>query len=60
MKPARLSPTHAPFRRAMRPATLLATALALCGAALQALPVIPGAAGFGMDTKAGRGGTVFR
>jgi pectate lyase len=45
----------------MRPATLLATALALCGAAtVQALPVIPGAAGFGMDTKAGRGGTVFR
>jgi pectate lyase len=45
----------------MRPATLLATALALCGAAtVQALPVIPDAAGFGMDTKAGRGGTVFR
>jgi len=45
----------------MRPATLLATALALCGAAtVQALPVIPGAAGFGMDTKAGRGGTVFK
>jgi len=40
---------------------LLATALALCGAAtVQALPVIPGAAGFGMETKAGRGGTVFR
>jgi len=45
----------------MRPATLLATALAMCGAAsVQALPVIPGSAGFGMDTKAGRGGTVYR
>jgi hypothetical protein len=45
----------------MRPATLLATGLALCGAAtVQALPVIPGSAGFGMDTKAGRGGAVYR
>src|SRR6187455_3482285 len=61
MKPASLSHTHALFRRAMRPATLLATALAMCGAAsVQALPVIPGAAGFGMDTKAGRGGRVYR
>ena len=41
--------------------SLLATALALCGAAsVQAIPVIPGAAGFGIETKAGRGGTVFR
>src|SRR6187401_164107 len=61
MKPSSLSHSHAPFRRAMRPATLLATALAMCGAAsVQALPVIPGAAGYGMDTKAGRGGTVYR
>ncbi len=45
----------------MRPTTLLATALALCGAAsVQAIPVIPGAAGFGMETKAGRGGTVYK
>jgi len=58
MKPAIFSNT---FRRAMRPTTLLATALAMCGAAsVQALPVIPGAAGYGMDTKAGRGGTVYR
>ena len=61
MKPASLSLTHAHFRRAMRPTTLLAAALALCGAAsVQALPVIPGSAGFGMDTKAGRGGAVYR
>jgi pectate lyase len=58
MKPASFSNT---FRRAMRPTTLLATALAMCGAAsVQALPVIPGSAGFGMDTKAGRGGAVYR
>jgi hypothetical protein len=45
----------------MRPTTLLAAALALCGAAsVHALPVIPGAAGFGMDTRAGRGGTVYK
>ena len=45
----------------MKPGTLLAATLALCGAAgVQALPIIPGAAGFGMDTKAGRGGTVYR
>jgi pectate lyase len=45
----------------MRPTSLLATALALCGAAsVQAIPVIPGAAGFGMETKAGRGGTVYK
>ena len=40
---------------------MLATALALCGAAsVQAVPVIPGAAGYGMDTKAGRGGAVYK
>jgi hypothetical protein len=45
----------------MRPTTLLAAALVLCAAgSVQALPVIPGAAGFGMDTKAGRGGTVYK
>jgi len=61
MKPASLSPTNAYFRRAMKPATLLATALAVFGAAsVQALPVIPGGAGYGMETKAGRGGTVYR
>ena len=53
--------TRAPIRRTLKPATWLATALALCGAAsVQALPVIPGSAGFGMDTKAGRGGAVYK
>jgi hypothetical protein len=55
------SQTRAPFRRAMKPATLLATAIALCGAAtVQAVPVIPGSAGYGMETKAGRGGKVYK
>jgi hypothetical protein len=60
MKP--VSHAHArPIVRALRPATVLATALALCGtAAVQALPVIPGGAGFGMETKAGRGGKVYK
>src|SRR5690349_1302314 len=61
MKPANHSHTPASFRRAMKPATLLATALALCGAAsVQAVPVIPDGAGFGIDTKAGRGGAVYK
>jgi hypothetical protein len=61
MKPANSSHTPAAFRRAMRPATLLATTLALFGAAsVQAIPVIPGSAGFGMETKAGRGGKVYK
>jgi pectate lyase len=38
---------------------LAATLLSLANLA-QAVPVIPGAAGFGMDTPAGRGGTVYR
>jgi hypothetical protein len=57
MKFARLSNTHASFRRT----TLAAAVLAICGATtVQALPVIPGSAGFGMDTKAGRGGKVYK
>jgi len=39
---------------------LIATALALGATAAQAVPVIPGAAGYGMDTPAGRGGTIYR
>ena len=48
-------------RRLMTSSCLLAAAALTLGAtAAQALPVIPGAAGFGMDTAAGRGGTVYR
>jgi len=40
---------------------IILAALALAASqATQALPVIPGASGFGMDTRAGRGGTVYR
>ena len=41
------------------PASLCALALAVSSAA-HALPVVPGAAGFGVDTPAGRGGAVIR
>jgi hypothetical protein len=60
MKPASLSPTHAPSRRAARLSTLLAAVTLFGAATVQAIPVIPGAAGYGMDTKAGRGGRVYR
>ena len=61
MKSARLSQFHAFLRRAKKPATLLATALALGSAAtVQAIPVIPGSEGYGMETKAGRGGKVYK
>ena len=39
---------------------LAAAALTLGATGAQARPVIPGAAGFGMDTVAGRGGRVYR
>jgi hypothetical protein len=39
---------------------LAAAVFALAATAAHSLPVIPGAAGFGIDTPAGRGGTVFR
>ena len=44
-------------------ASLLMTAaavLAMCGPDASALPVIPGAAGFGIETPAGRGGRIYR
>ena len=52
---------HAAPRRLMKPLGLLAIAItALGAAAVQAVPVIPGAAGYGMETPAGRGGTVYK
>jgi hypothetical protein len=47
------------MRRLLLSSALLAGALAIASRA-SALPVIPGAAGFGMDTAAGRGGTVYK
>src|SRR3954463_12451074 len=47
--------------KVLRPLTLTAaTLLALGASAAQAVPVIPGASGYGMDTPAGRGGTVYK
>src|SRR5688572_19203803 len=40
--------------------SLLAAGFIAMGAAAQALPVIPGGAGYGMETVAGRGGKVYR
>jgi pectate lyase len=45
----------------VNPLRLFALGLtALVTTAVHAIPVIPGAAGFGMETPAGRGGTVFK
>ena len=61
MKLASLLNHHASKRRVMKSLGLLALGLTSMGAAtVQALPVIPGAYGYGMDTPAGRGGTVFK
>jgi pectate lyase len=60
MKFASLKITHA-RSRIMKFSQLLVGAALLVGAtAAQALPVIRGAAGYGMETTAGRGGTVYR
>jgi pectate lyase len=61
MKPARVRRFHAQARRPMIQALLLAAAVLTLGAtSAHAVPVIPGAAGFGMDNPAGRGGTVIK
>ena len=46
--------------RRMRSILSGAVTLALAATAAQAVPVIPGAAGYGINTPAGRGGTVYR
>jgi hypothetical protein len=65
MKFASFRGTDVSARRLMKKSSVLTAGLvapfllALAGAA-QALPVIPGAGGFGMETAAGRGGPVYR
>jgi pectate lyase len=49
----------ASFHRIMKP-TLLAAGLLTLAATAQAVPVIPGGAGYGMETKGGRGGKVYK
>src|SRR4051812_35975592 len=53
---ARLRARHHRFMKT----SLLVAAIACSAGAAHALPVIPGAAGYGMDTAAGRGGNVYR
>jgi hypothetical protein len=61
MSLARVRRIRARTRRIMMYNVLLAAAVLTLGAtSVQALPVIPGASGYGMDTPAGRGGTVYR
>ena len=50
----------ASFRPTVRPAILLAAMTLLGASVAQAIPVIPGSAGYGMETKAGRGGKVYK
>ncbi len=51
---------HASARRVMKSSAFLAAGLLAIAGATQARPVIPGGAGFGMETVAGRGGPVYR
>jgi hypothetical protein len=61
MKLARVRKLSAPSRRLTTHKFLLGAAVLTLGAtSAHALPVIPGAAGFGMDTAAGRKGTVIK
>jgi hypothetical protein len=61
MKLARLPRVGARARRMLSPKLLLSAAVAaLCATSAHALPVIPGGVGFGMDTVAGRKGTVIK
>jgi hypothetical protein len=64
MSLVRVNRIHAPTHRQMKyllPRLLLAAAVLTLGATTaKARPVIPGAAGYGMETVAGRGGKVMR
>jgi len=52
--------THVSARRIVKSSSLLAAGFLAITSMAQAVPVIPGAAGFGIETPAGRGGTVYR
>jgi hypothetical protein len=60
MSLAKVRRIHARTRLMTYTALLAAAALTLGAASAQARPVIPGAAGYGMETVAGRGGKVYK
>jgi hypothetical protein len=61
MSLARVRRIHVRTRRLVTSSILLAAAVLTLGAtSAKAVPVIPGAAGFGMETPAGRGGAVYK
>jgi len=61
MSLAEIRPINARTHRLVTYLLLLAAAVLTLGAqSAQALPVIPNTVGFGLDTPAGRGGTVYR
>jgi len=60
MKLASVQGHHASTRRTLKSLALLVGLAAIGATTAQALPVIPGASGFGIDTAAGRGGTVYK
>ena len=60
MKLASVHSHHVPARRPLKSLVLLVGLTVIGVTAAQALPVIPGAAGYGIDTAAGRGGTVYK
>jgi len=60
MKLASVHGHHVSTRRPLKSLALLVGLAAIGATTAQALPVIPGASGFGIDTAAGRGGTVYK
>jgi pectate lyase len=60
MKLANVRRSHVFIRRAVKSSSLFAAGFLAITSMTQAAPVIPGAAGFGIETPAGRGGTVYR
>jgi hypothetical protein len=52
--------SFASLRRTMKSPALLAAGLFAIAVTAQAVPVIPGGAGYGMETRGGRGGAVYK